>query len=99
MKIVHMSVVARDHDITEIYKAFTELAAGIEQTWVNESINLGLQPYDNEPDAEEPEVLTYDENTMPKVYRAFYDSGFSEDTATEIVGRMQNAGILFRERP
>lgn len=43
--------------------------------------------------------LHHDEHTMTKVYHALVQSGIAEGTATEAVGRMQNAGILFRERP
>lgn len=100
MKIIHFSAVTSDEDTGPIFTAVSHLMAGIETRYNNESMHLGIQPYDYEPDAEEPEVekLTYDEDTMTKVYQAFYDSGISEDTATEIVSRLQNSGILFRER-
>lgn len=51
------------------------------------------------------ESLTYDENTLVKVYAALARVGIEKDTAmsdsttaVEVVQELLNAGILFRER-
>ena len=42
--------------------------------------------------------LTYDENTLVKVYKALLENGIVGVQALGIVSSMQNHGILFRER-
>ena len=45
------------------------------------------------------EDLYYDENTLQKVLAALWNSGASRDACNDAITEMQNAGILFRERP
>lgn len=42
--------------------------------------------------------LHHDENTLVKVHEAIVKEGLNEQSATEIITTLQNAGILFRER-
>jgi hypothetical protein len=45
------------------------------------------------------EVVTYDENTLFKVYDSLrIVGGISEELARDTITDMQNKGILFRER-
>lgn len=44
------------------------------------------------------ETLTYDEDTLFKVYDALREVGLNQQQVTDAVSLMQNAGILFRER-
>ena len=44
------------------------------------------------------EVCHYDENTLAKVYWALGRAGLSDVQITDAVNKMQNGGILFRER-
>lgn len=45
-----------------------------------------------------PPKLSYDEETLHKVYQALRGRGLSETTVDDCVNAMQNEGILFRER-
>jgi hypothetical protein len=54
---------------------------------------------DYHTEEEDREDLYYDEYTLVKVIKAINENGFTEKTALELVTAMQNAGILFRERP
>lgn len=53
---------------------------------------------DDEPEPEH-ERLHHDENTLNKVRKALMEHGLSSDLMTSAITDMQNAGILFRERP
>lgn len=44
------------------------------------------------------EVCHYDENTLAKVYWALGRAGLSDVQITDAINKMQNGGILFRER-
>lgn len=49
-------------------------------------------------ETESPAVLTrFDENTMKTVIDTLKGHGMSEDYAVDVITRLQNAGILFRE--
>lgn len=41
--------------------------------------------------------VTFDENTLKKVYEALLENDIYGDKATDVVNSMQNRGILFRE--
>ncbi len=41
--------------------------------------------------------VTFDENTLRKVYEALLENGIYGQKALDIVNSMQNRGILFRE--
>lgn len=45
------------------------------------------------------EYLYHDEQTLFTVFRALMSTGLKEDSAMQLITAMQNAGILFRERP
>lgn len=40
----------------------------------------------------------YDDETLNKVYRTFRVNGYTTEDASDMIGALQNAGILFRER-
>jgi hypothetical protein len=44
----------------------------------------------------EEEELYYDEDTLNKVHAVMTENGIAQ--ATEVIGQLQNAGIVFRER-
>lgn len=44
------------------------------------------------------ENVTFDENTLFKVYDSLRSAGLEEQQARDAISDMQNKGILFRER-
>ena len=46
-----------------------------------------------------PDPLHYDEQTLFKVRHALVSGGVTDAQALDLITAMQNAGILFRERP
>jgi hypothetical protein len=48
--------------------------------------------------AQPKENVTFDENTLFKVYDSLRDAGLDEQKARDAISDMQNKGILFRER-
>jgi len=45
------------------------------------------------------ERTVHDDDTLEKVYEAIYGEGYRRGEVEDIVNALQNAGILFRERP
>lgn len=82
-------------DRAQTFQELSELAANLSVT--HDYVNVSATMVDDVED-DEPEQLYADGNTIQKVLDAIMDLGYSARSASDIVSRIQNAGILFRER-
>lgn len=101
-RIISVSVgISGAEDYASTFMDIVELVRGLGPThdYVNVSAQVVGEP-DNEPPVDEDvERLYHGEDTLFKINEVLLDRGFSEKTVTEIINTLQNAGILFRERP
>lgn len=84
-------------DFFSTYQDMSELAANLGANHEYVSVTATVVGDDTEDD--EPEELYYDEFTLLKVMKALRENGMSRDQVEIAINDMQNAGILFRERP
>lgn len=75
-------------------QAISQLTKALEQ--INKTIAKKGEGTVNVYVASEEE--THDDETLFKVYRVLQEQGFTTQSATMLVGALQNEGILFRER-
>lgn len=81
-----------------VFQDISELARNLAE--VHPYVNVTATRIGVDDDVvDEPEELYHDENTLIKVYGALEGEGVPHYTAVNLVNAMQNAGILFRERP
>lgn len=80
----------------QTYQEISELAAnlGVSHHYVSVSSSV----LEEVEDIETEDELYHDENTIRKVHRAFTSYGLSDTTASNLIDKLQSAGILFRER-
>lgn len=85
-----------------VFSLLSDIAGDLSQTHEYVSITSHDVMVNDEPDEEE---LTYDENTLIKVHEAIKEAlapyglgGDSDNTVTDVISCLQNAGIYFREK-
>jgi hypothetical protein len=84
-------------DFAKTFQLFSNMALDVGED--HEHVTLSShQMLDSEPDGYEYEEVRYNEQTMVKVRDAIRVEGLKERVVDDIVNRLQNAGILFRER-
>lgn len=104
-RLVSLSVGVEDvEDYVRTFQHISELAMnlGENHTYVSVSASVVGEP-DGEPEEAPSENLHYDEDTLVKVRQALTEAagpyGHGEHYVDDLIHAMQNAGILFRERP
>lgn len=86
-----------DDDYFQTHQDLSELARNLGATHNYVSM-MAQSVVDDDSDTDEEE-LYYDENTLFKVREAMMINGWiTGEMCDEIINRLQNAGILFRER-
>jgi hypothetical protein len=83
-----------------LHQDLSELAGNLGAVHEHVSVSTSWLSEDDGP-LGDPEGLHYDEYTLLKVYQAIHKifPGLSQQAATGLITEIQNAGILFRERP
>ncbi len=98
--LVSLAVGAKDaEDHARLFQDISELSRNLAEDHDYVSVTSTLVGEDDEEDVED-EDLYHDHNTLVKVREALQRgvTGLTDDMAMDLIGEIQNAGILFRER-
>ena len=98
-KIVTLSMTLPGFDVENVAKAHEAMSqVALDFAHLTEAANVSMYDYD-EAETGFVDETYHSEDTLFKAVNAMVDSGLSFEVAREAIRSMQNAGILFRERP
>jgi hypothetical protein len=98
-RLVSVSATVVKRFSADTFRAFLMVAGELQP--ICENISVSSHGYDMGEDTTEPALEENPADTpeiMELVYKAFEGSGIYNDTATDIITRMQNLGIEFRKK-
>lgn len=88
--VISLNCTVADPDAWEsVWNQFSAMASRLGAQYMVADVNVSSEQIPDE---------AYDEETMAKVRVALRESGMPEIMITDTINKMQNVGILFRER-